>query len=393
MTIEENRRARAAEQLPEKKLDALLITNLHNVRYLTGFTGSNGAVLLRKDAAATLFTDPRYTVQSKQQANCAVKIAKGPLTKSILQEIAAKRVRHIGFEADNMTVSQLGTLRKDLPGRAKLDPASGVIEGLRAIKDAEEIAKIRAAVLSNSAALEAALDRLKVGMTESEFSAEIDYQNRKLGAEAPSFDTIVAAGKRAALPHAHPGTTKIGPGMLLIDMGAFRDGYASDMTRMVHLGPASAKYKRAYDAVLEAQLAAIAVVKPGVTTNAVDRAARSTLKRHGLEKEFVHSTGPRPRTRDSRTAAHRPPRQDQTRSRNGDHHRTRRLYRRVGRHPHRGHRAGYGERLRGAHPDFERAAGSLTHRRNAACAACTKPSGAGASAPCRARCGAASPPQ
>jgi Xaa-Pro aminopeptidase len=291
MTIEENRRARAAELVADRKLDALLVTNLHNVRYLTGFTGSNGAVLLRKDAAATLFTDPRYTVQSKQQASCAVKIAKGPLTKSILQEIAAKRVTRIGFEADNVTVSQLGAYEKDMPGGAKAEPASGLIERLRAVKDAGEIEKIRESVRYNSAALEAALKRLKAGMTESEFSAEIDYQNRKLGAEAPAFDTIVAFGERAALPHAHPGRTTINAGMLLIDMGAFRDGYASDMTRMVHLGAAPAKYKRAYRAVLEAQMASVAAVKPGVTTNAVDRAARSTLKRHGLEKEFVHSTG------------------------------------------------------------------------------------------------------
>jgi Xaa-Pro aminopeptidase len=220
-----------------------------------------------------------------------VKIAKGPLTKSILMEIARKRAAHIGFEADNMTVSQLTVLEKDLPARGKLEPASGLIEYLRAVKDAAEVEKIRASVISNSAALEAALTRVKAGMTESEFSAEIDYQNRRLGGEAPAFDTIVAFGERAALPHAHPGTTKITAGMLLIDMGAFRDGYASDMTRMVHLGPASAKYRRAYDAVLEAQLAAVAAVRAGVTTRSVDRAARSTLKRHGLAKEFVHSTG------------------------------------------------------------------------------------------------------
>lgn len=291
MTTEENRRARAAELVRESKLDALLVTNLHNVRYLTGFTGSNGAVLLRKDGTATLFTDPRYTVQSKQQATCAVKIAKGPLPKSILQAFAGKRFGRIGFEPDNLTVSQLESFQKDLPARSHLQPAAGMIEKLRAIKDSGEVEKIRASVLCNSRALEAALQRFRIGMTESELAAEIDYQNRKLGAEAPSFDTIVAAGERAALPHAHPGSTKIAPGMLLIDMGSFLDGYASDMTRMVHVGPASPKYRRAYKAVLEAQLEAVAAVKPGVTTNAVDRAARSTLKRHGLEKEFVHSTG------------------------------------------------------------------------------------------------------
>jgi len=285
MTIEENRRARAESLLGEAKLGALLVTNLHNVRYLTGFTGSNGALLLFKGRPAILFTDPRYTVQSHQQVNCRVRIAKGPLTKSILQELGRSRVRRIGFEQDNMTVAQRESFTREL------EPVTGLIERLRMIKDAGEIEKIRASVNSNSGALEAALKRFRIGMKESELAAEIDYQNRKRGAEAPSFDTIVAAGDRAALPHAQPGSAKIGPGMLLIDMGAFRDGYASDMTRMVHVGPATPKYKSAYRAVLEAQLAAIDAVKPGVTTNSVDRAARATLTRHGLGREFVHSTG------------------------------------------------------------------------------------------------------
>jgi Xaa-Pro aminopeptidase len=232
-----------------------------------------------------LFTDPRYTVQSQQQVNCRVRIAKGPLTKSIVQEMARSRVRRVGFEQENMTVAQRASFKPEL------EPVTGLIERLRALKDAAEIEKIRASVVSNSRALEAALKRFKIGMKESELAAEIDYQNRKLGAEAPAFDTIVAAGERAALPHAQPGSAKIQPGILLIDMGAFRDGYASDMTRMFHVGPATPKYKRAYGAVLEAQLAAIKAVKPGVTTNFVDRAARSTLKRYGLEREFIHSTG------------------------------------------------------------------------------------------------------
>jgi Xaa-Pro aminopeptidase len=290
MTVEESRRASAASLLDEPglhqaKLDALLVTNLHNVRYLTGFTGSNGAVLLFKDRPAVLFTDPRYTVQSQQQVNCRVRIAKGLLVKSILQEMDRSRVRRVGFEQENMTVAQRESFKREL------EPVTGLIERLRAVKDSGEIEKIRASVVSNSRALEAALKRFKIGMKESELAAEIDYQNRKLGAEAPAFDTIVAAGERAALPHAQPGAAKILPGILLIDMGAFRDGYASDMTRMVHVGPATPKYRRAYRAVLEAQLAAIDAVKAGATTNSVDRAARGTLKRHGLEREFIHSTG------------------------------------------------------------------------------------------------------
>jgi len=290
-TVEENRRAFAPGMLTEPKLDALLVTSLHNVRYLTGFTGSNGAVLLFPDKGAILFTDPRYTVQSQQQVNCAVRIAKGGLTKAILHEIERAAVRRIGFEQDHLTVAQFEVFGKALPVRAQLQPTAGLIERLRMVKDAGEIERIRASCISNSRALDAALKRFRIGMRESELAAEIDYQNRKLGAEAPAFDTIVAAGERAALPHAHAGATKIGPGILLIDMGAFREGYASDMTRMVHVGRATPKYKRAYRAVLEAQLAAIDAVKPGVTTGSVDRAARRTLKVHGLEREFVHSTG------------------------------------------------------------------------------------------------------
>lgn len=291
LTPEELRRAYALELIEERSLDGLLITNLHNVRYLTGFTGSNAMVLIFRHKPAVLLTDPRYTVQSQQQVTCRVRIAKGPLTASIAQEIAKARARRIGFEHDNMTVAQLESFRKALGVPVRLEPSGGYIEGFRLIKDAGEMERIRASVITNSNALEAALKQFRYGMKESEFAAEIDYQNRKLGAEAPAFDTIVAAGERAALPHAHPGNTSISNGILLIDMGAFQDGYASDMTRMVHVGQATTKYKRAYKAVLEAQLAAIDAVKPGATTHAVDRAARSTLKKHGLDKEFVHSTG------------------------------------------------------------------------------------------------------
>ena len=115
-TVEENRRAFAAFAARRAKLDALLVTNLHNVRYLTGFTGSNGAVLLFEDKAAILFTDPRYTVQSQQQVNCRVRIAKGPLTKAVLQEIDRAGVRRVGFEQDNLTVAQFESFRKGLPG-------------------------------------------------------------------------------------------------------------------------------------------------------------------------------------------------------------------------------------------------------------------------------------
>jgi Xaa-Pro aminopeptidase len=291
-TPEQIRREKAADQLIELKLDALLIASLQKVRYLTGFTGSSANVLLFRDGHAVLFTDPRYTVQSKQQVNCAVTIAKGPLTKSVMKEVRRTRTSKIGFEPDHISVARMEGLKKALPEKARLSPVpEGLIAKQRMIKDDGEIALIRTSVNLNSRALELALKRFKQGMTETALAAEIDYQSRKLGANGPAFDTIVAAGGRAALPHARPGAAKIGPGMVLIDMGAFRDGYSSDMTRMVHIGLADAMYRRVYAAVLESQLAAIAAVRPGASAASIDRAARRTLRQHGLDREFVHSTG------------------------------------------------------------------------------------------------------
>jgi Xaa-Pro aminopeptidase len=285
------RRQSAGEVLESRKSDALLVTSLHNIRYLTGFTGSNAALLLERGGEAVLYTDPRYAVQSSQQVDCRVKIVTGPLLAAVMSRVRRARFRRIGFEPDHLTAGRFEALKKSLPVKTSLEPATGLVEGLRMIKDEGERALIRDSVTINSQALEAALKRLKPGMTEAQFAAEIDYRNRRLGAEAPAFSTIVAAGARAALPHAQPGATKIESGMLLIDMGAFRQGYASDMTRMVYLGKAPQRYRKAYRAVLEAQQAALDSMRHGVKASAVDRAARDVLKAHGFEREFVHSTG------------------------------------------------------------------------------------------------------
>ncbi len=274
-----------------KAPDSFLVTKLDNVRYLTGFTGSNGMLLLGRDGSARLFTDPRYTLQASAETDCAVTIAKGPMTKSVGKAIEKAGYKRVAVEQDHLTLAAAAALGKELPSRTETVPVAGLVENLRMVKDAGELESIRASVIANSEALELALRELKPGMSETDLAAEIDYRNRRLGAERPAFDTIVASGERSALPHAHPGDTLIGAGILLIDMGAFRHGYASDMTRMVHVGKAPGKYKQAYAAVLEAQLAAIAAVKAGVKASKVDKAARDVLKKHGLEKEFVHSTG------------------------------------------------------------------------------------------------------
>jgi Xaa-Pro aminopeptidase len=160
------------------------------------------------------------------------------------------------------------------------------------VKSEDEIERIRRSVTTNSRAYERALKRFRPGMRESELAAELDYQMRKLGAEKQAFDTIVASGTRSALPHAHPTTDRIGPDqLLLVDMGAMEDGYASDMTRTVHVGRASAKTRALYRAVLEAQLAAIDAVKQGAPASLPDQKARQSLKGRKLDHAFIHSTG------------------------------------------------------------------------------------------------------
>ena len=192
-----------------------------------------------------------------------------------------KRFDHLGCERDHIRFSDYQILAAELD----LKPYSGLVEGLRLIKSAREIEKIRRSVLTNSKAFERAVLSIKPGLRENTLAAKIDYFMRRLGAEKPAFDTIVATGVRAALPHAHAGATRIEDGhLILIDMGAMQDGYASDMTRMVHVGRASKKTRDTYSAVLDAQLSAIAAVRPGVTCQAVDRAARESLKSVGLDK-------------------------------------------------------------------------------------------------------------
>jgi Xaa-Pro aminopeptidase len=285
------RRDTVAAGLADRKLDALLVAFSANLRYLTGFTGSNGSLLVHR-SGAILFTDPRYMIQAGQEASCGIKIAKGPLVVEIAAAIGRLRLRRIGYEPARMTCDWLQSLEGRLPARASLEPVAGWIEELRAIKSAAELERIRRSVETNSRAFEQTVKRVREGMTEQDLAAELEYRMRRLGAEKPAFETIVAGGRRGALPHAQPTAEPIRAGSLVVvDMGALQEGYCSDMTRMLHLGTPGAKVKRLYGAVLEAQLAAIDAVRAGASTAHVDRQARKVLRSYGLERAFVHSTG------------------------------------------------------------------------------------------------------
>jgi Xaa-Pro aminopeptidase len=276
----------------ELKIDALLVSAAPNIRYLCGFTGDNGLLLMTPDSV-TLFTDPRYTIQAAQECTCPVKtVAKGHLDGAAVEAIGRRRLKRIGFEAARMLVETHQRIKEALPLGASLKPAGPVVEKMRMIKSAAEIARIRRSVATNSAAFEKTIRSIRPGVAESSVAAELEYQMRRFGAEKAAFETIVAAGPRSALPHAQPTSRKIASDeLLLIDMGACQDGYMSDMTRVLYLGNPGRRIRNLHGAVLKAQLAAIDAVRPGVTTAQVDRKARQVLQSEGLGKEFVHSTG------------------------------------------------------------------------------------------------------
>lgn len=285
------RRLQLGARLLAQKLDALIVPFGPNVRYLTGFTGSNG-VLLVFPSEAILFTDPRYRIQSAQEAQCKTKVCAGPILPQVLSVIKARKLRRVGFEANRISYETHEFLKSNVPLKTELKPVSGWIEEQRMVKSEDEIALVRDSVKTNSQAFEDVMTQVRPGLRESDLAAELDYRMRCNGAERPAFDTIVSSGLRTALPHGRPTSAPLEKnGLVLIDMGGMQAGYASDMTRMLFIGKPGGKIKQAYNAVLDAQLAALAAVRPGATAERVDRAARDVLKASGLDKSFVHSTG------------------------------------------------------------------------------------------------------
>jgi Xaa-Pro aminopeptidase len=291
LTELEQRRRSVQTALAGHKADALLVSSPANIRYLTDYAGSNGLALVTP-AETHFFTDPRYALEASQTITCKLHIAKTALIEALAAILKRKKLKKIGFEPAWFNLEQHSKLKALLPSGASLHPVSGVVENLRMIKSPAEIDQIRKSVLVNSEAYARTLRRVRLGMRERDVAAELDYQMRVFGAEKPAFDTIVAAGVRTALPHAQPTSRRLEENdLLLIDMGACLDGYMSDMTRMAFLGFPTKRIRGLYGAVLEAQLAAIASVRPGITSARVDAAAREVLKRHALDRHFVHSTG------------------------------------------------------------------------------------------------------
>jgi Xaa-Pro aminopeptidase len=288
---------RLQHALHRQKLDFLLLTHLPNIRYLCGFTGSAGALLIG-EGGAFFFTDGRYTEQARAEVQGArVLIARKPPLKAaaewLTRKYPAKTGRHVlGIEGEHLTVAERGRLASILPRNFRLKEAPALVEQARMIKDNEEVALIRKSVLVGADLFDIALKAIKPGSLECDVAAEMEHAARQAGAEGMSFETIIASGGRSALPH---GRASRGPiparGFVVCDFGVILTGYCSDMTRTVYVGQPSDEARHFYEAVKAAQAAAVSLVGPGVTVGEVDRAARKVLRNVGLAKYFTHSTG------------------------------------------------------------------------------------------------------
>ena len=294
--MNEVKRRRAAIRAAQTAgLETLLVTHPADVHYLTGFTGSNAAVVLGSQKPV-LFTDGRYTTQAKEQAvGLKVLVEQKPAFVAAVEHIVATGQNPCGFDPTLTTVSSLERMRKAVTAKERrgfFQPIEGLVARLREIKDEDEIARMRKAAKLGCSLFDVALEAIAKGGTEVSVAAEMEFAARKAGADAMSFETIVASGPRSALPHGKASKAKLPKrGFVTLDFGVVLDGYCSDMTRTVFLGKAKQRERDVYHSVLEAQQAAVAMVRAGVTCGEVDEAARSVLRNAGLDGYFSHSTG------------------------------------------------------------------------------------------------------
>ncbi|WP_164218054.1 Xaa-Pro peptidase family protein [Virgibacillus sp. YIM 98842] len=276
--------------LEENGLDAILITSSVNRRYVTGFTGTAGAVLITK-GDARFITDFRYTEQAAEQATeFQVVEHKQLIEQEIKDQLKDLNVKRLGFEKDHVSYSQYENYKKVLD--VELVPVSGVIEELRLIKDDQELELMKMAAKIADDAFEHIQSFIKPGVKEIEISNELEFFMRKQGATSSSFDMIIASGLRSALPHGVASEKEIQPGELVtMDYGALYHGYCSDITRTVAVGEIDEKLKNIYDTVLEAQRRGVDGIRPGITGKEADALTRDYIKDKGYGDYYGHSTG------------------------------------------------------------------------------------------------------
>ena len=283
--------AKITAQLPEHGLDAMLVTSAPGERYAVGFEGE-GWVLVSRDGAH-YSTDGRYIEAARQQVTGAeiVLTERGQSHLALArEEIRRRGLKRVGFESGRVSADELGRWKDSLP--CELVAAQGLLDGLWAAKDEEELARMRQAQRITDEAFREILNFIRPGLTEQEVAARLVYELLRRGGRRVSFDPIVAAGANGSMPHAVPGETVIQPGMFVtMDFGCVYEGYCSDMTRTVAVGQPTDEMERVYHTVLEAQRAGIAAARAGVTGSEVDRAARQVIQQAGYGSFFSHSFG------------------------------------------------------------------------------------------------------
>ena len=286
---------RLRPRLTEASLDALLVSQSENRRYMSGFDGSAGWLLISQDKAL-LATDFRYVEQATAQAPAfhvmQIRGDLGQWLPGLLDEIKCHR---LGFEAADLSFSthhQLVQTLKEAQKRVRLVPAQGLVESLRAVKDADELPHLEKAAALADAAVEHARQVLQPGISELELAWEIERFLREKGSQSLPFEIIVSSGPNGAMAHHKPGERAIEPGEpVVIDLGDKVNGYCSDLTRTLYIGEPDDKYRRIYDLVLGAQLTAIATMKAGITGEEADRLARTAIEQGGLADAFGHGLG------------------------------------------------------------------------------------------------------
>ncbi|HLS88067.1 MAG TPA: Xaa-Pro peptidase family protein [Sphingobacteriaceae bacterium] len=285
------RLARLRERLGQEGLDALWVTGATNRRYLSGFTGSAGSLLITGDAAL-LITDGRYITQATAEAPAFTVVRHGTkMLDTLAQQVAELGVKGLGFEAEHQTVAFFHQAKAALDG-VELVPTQGLVEGLRMVKDPEELALIRQAAQMADAAFNALLPDIRPGVSERDLALALEFDLKSRGAQDLSFPIIVVSGPRSALPHGRPTERVLQAGDLVtFDWGCVWGGYCSDVTRTVVIGEPTPRQREVYDTVLAAQLAGLAALRPGVTGREVDAAAREVIAAAGYGENFSHGLG------------------------------------------------------------------------------------------------------
>ena len=279
---------RLAKLVAEKELDRLFVSDLTNVRYLTGFTGTNGACLVG-GGELVFFTDFRYTERAKDEVSPEWERPKAE--RELVPQIVGRMSGRVGFEDAKLSVRQLARLEAAAGEGVELVPAGDLVEQLRAVKEPEELKRIQAAAELTDGVYTWTLERGLAGRTERDVARASEARLRELGAE-PSFPPIVAAGENGALPHAEPGDREIGSGELVVfDMGALLDGYCSDCTRTFATGDPGDEARKVYELVRRAQAASLEAVRPDATGKEVDAVAREIISEAGHGDRFGHGLG------------------------------------------------------------------------------------------------------